>query len=339
VSLGRRLPAARSASRSAAFGVLAAILLGSCSGPQSTLDTAGRAADQIATLFWWMLGGAAMIWLGVMALAVYALRAHPDEFPSRKANLLIVGGGVGVTTVVLAALLIYGLWLMPGLVAAAPPGSLVISVSGERWWWRVRYEPPGEESFELANELRLPVGEPAELRLESPDVVHSFWVPALAGKVDMIPGRVNRVLLEPTRTGTFRGACAEYCGASHALMNFEVVVTERAEYERWLDAQAAPAAAPTGALAVRGAQAFVANGCGACHTVRGTPADGRVGPDLTHVASRLRIAAGVLPTGADAFARWVANTKELKPQVHMPAFGMLDEDEIAALAAYLEGLE
>jgi cytochrome c oxidase subunit 2 len=157
--------------------------------------------------------------------------------------------------------------------------------------------------------------------------------------MDMIPGRITRLALEPTRTGLFRGACAEYCGASHALMAFEVVVTEGGEFQRWLDAQGAPAATPVDAVALHGQNTFLANGCSACHTVRGTPAAGRIGPDLTHVASRASIGAATLPNEDDALVRWIRDTDRIKPGVHMPAFRALTSGELAALAAYLGSLQ
>jgi cytochrome c oxidase subunit 2 len=193
--------------------------------------------------------------------------------------------------------------------------------------------------MELANEIRLPVGERVAFHLESPDVIHSFWIPALSGKMDMIPGRQTRLALEPTRTGVFRGACAEYCGTSHALMSFDVVVLEPADFARWLEQQRAPAQPPVQPLAVHGQELFLANGCGACHTVRGTPADGVVGPDLTHVGSRLSLGAATLSNDPEAFQRWVANTDHVKPGVHMPAFGMLPPEDLRALAAYLDALQ
>jgi cytochrome c oxidase subunit II len=183
------------------------------------------------------------------------------------------------------------------------------------------------------------VGEPVQLRLESVDVIHSFWVPALHGKMDMIPGRVNHLTLRPTRTGVFRGACAEYCGASHALMALYVEVMTRDQFERWLDRQAAPAASPVDPLAQRGHQLFFATGCGACHAIRGTDASSVIGPDLTHVGGRLSLAAGILDNEVDAFRRWLTFTEHLKPGVQMPHFGMLPREDVAALAAYLEGLE
>jgi cytochrome c oxidase subunit 2 len=316
-----------------------ALLLAGCSGPQSALDPAGRGAERIADLFWWMTAGAIVIWLAVIGLAFYAIRVRPEAHSRRQTNLLIIGGGAVIPTVVLAGLLVYGLALMPGLLTPAPEGSLKIEVTGEQWWWRVRYLPPGGEAVDLANEIRLPVGERVEFHLESPDVIHSFWIPALGGKIDMIPGRRTRLTLEPTRTGVFRGACAEYCGTSHALMSFSVMVLEREDFARWLARQAEPAQEPTAPLATDGQALFLANGCGACHTVRGTPADGVVGPDLTHVGSRLSLGAGILPNEPEAFLRWIAHTEEVKPGVLMPTFGMLPLEDLRALAAYLDGLE
>lgn len=322
-------------------GAAGALWLAGCRGPQSALDPAGEGAERIATLFWWMAGGAGVIWLVVVALLLYSFQAQAEPHQQRRAKFLIIGGGALVPTLVLGVLLAFGLAEMPKLLAPAPEGSLTIAVSGEQWWWRVRYLPGARGGGEVtsANEIRLPVGEPVQILLESPDVIHSFWIPSLAGKVDMIPGRVTRLTLEAHRTGVFRGACAEYCGASHALMLFDAVVMEKRDFDRWLQAQREPAGPPVGALATRGRELFLAHGCGACHTVRGTPADGGVGPDLTHVGSRVSLGAGILVNDPAAFRRWIARTSVLKPEVHMPAFGMLPPEELAALAAYLDGLQ
>lgn len=313
--------------------------LSGCSGVQSALDPAAREAERMSNMFWLMTAGAIVVWLAVIALAVWSVRTPPESHTARRSRWIIVGGGAVIPTIVLTALLIYGLKPIPALLAPAPAGSLKISVSGEQWWWRVRYLPPGGPEVVVANEIRLPVGEPVEFRLESPDVIHSFWVPSLAGKVDMIPGRVNRLVLHPTRTGIFRGACAEYCGASHALMAFHVVVQERAEFDRWLAGQAAPAALPAEPIATRGQELFIANGCGACHTVRGTTAAGVIGPDLTHVGSRLSLAAGSLPSDPDSYQRWIGHTTNIKPGVLMPPFHMLPPEDLRAIAVYLHGLK
>jgi cytochrome c oxidase subunit 2 len=217
-------------------------------------------------------------------------------------------------------------------------GALVIQVTAKQWWWRFEYVTPAGR-VETANELRLPAGERVELQLSSPDVIHSFWVPSLAGKMDAIPGRLTRIALEPTQTGTFRGTCAEYCGASHALMAFSVVVVAPRDFDVWMEAQARTGAMPIDPLQARGAAAFLANGCSACHTIRGTSAAGRIGPDLTHVGSRTRIAAETLPNAAESLIRWIRETDRLKPGVHMPPFRTLATDELSALAAYLSNLQ
>lgn len=305
--------------------------------PQSALVTAGRDAERIADLFNVMAIGGLIIWVAVTAVAVYVIRVRRPH-SERAANLLILGGGVALPTVVLGALLAYGLPVLPAILAPAHAGSLRIHVTGKQWWWRVHYMTP-DGPIETANELRLPVGQRVELQLASRDVIHSFWVPSIAGKMDMIPGRVTRLALEPTRTGVFRGVCAEYCGASHALMAFHVVVMEESEFTAWLEAQAQPAQAPLDALAAQGAAAFSANGCTACHTVRGTATAGQIGPDLTHVGSRLGIGAATLRNEPEAFATWIAQTDRVKPSVHMPAFRGLSATDLSALAAYLDSLQ
>ncbi|HTV17294.1 MAG TPA: cytochrome c oxidase subunit II [Polyangiaceae bacterium] len=320
------------------FVAAAALALSSCSGVQSALAPAGQQAEHLARIFWWMTGGTLAIWLLVIGIALYAAYT-----PARKdlvgARRLVVWGGVIVPTVVLTLVLCFGLALIPRFVDPAAPSDLSVHVTGEQYWWRVKYPRAGAAPLELANEIRLPVGAEVDFLLDSTDVIHSFWIPSLGGKVDMIPGRQTRLRLSPRRTGTFRGVCAEYCGASHAWMAFSVVVQERAEFERWLERQAAPARTPSEGLAREGRDVFTANGCGACHTLRGTLSSGVVGPDLTHVGGRESLAAGVLPNHEAGFGRWVVETDRLKPGVHMPAFGMLAAHELRALAAYLESLE
>lgn len=333
---GRRRDARRPAA------TLAALALTGCAGADSTLNPAGTEAETIAQLFRIMAIGATAIWAAVIGVALYAA-LRPDRAHGRRTTRwLILGGGAIAPTLVLGVLLLYGLVLMPQLRQPVGDDGLRVAVSGEQWWWRVRYFPAdgagAGQGIALANEIRLPVGERVRFTLTSPDVIHSFWIPALGGKLDMIPGHRTTLVLQSTRTGVFRGACAEYCGTSHAYMQFVVVVMEREAFARWLRWQAAPALAPRGALARRGQQAFGRNGCGACHAVRGTAADGVVGPDLTHVGSRASLGAGILPNDVHAFDRWITDTHAVKPDVLMPSFGMLPDDELHAIAAYLEGL-
>jgi cytochrome c oxidase subunit 2 len=323
-----------------AAALLCAVAVAACDGPQSALDPAGRGAARLAELFAALTAGAAVIWCATVALALYGTYGRRKSRARAAGSWLIVGGGVALPVVVLAGTLSYGLALLPPLLPAADDDRLQIEVIGEQWWWRVRYPASGGgPPLDLANELHLPAGEVVELSLSSDNVIHSLWIPPLGGKADMIPGRRTRLVLEPTEPGVFRGVCAEYCGTSHALMAFRVVVHERPEFEAWLAAQRAPAAEPRSELAASGADAFLHNGCSACHTVRGTAAAGVVGPDLTHVGSRLSLGAGTLPNDSAAFGRWLSLTDVIKPSVHMPAFGMLPAAEIRALAAYLEELQ
>lgn len=312
-----------------------------CSGPRSALDPAGDAAERVTNLYWWMVAGSVVIFLMVIGLTIYAIRARRQPDNERKSNLLIIGGGVIFPVVVLTALLAHGLAMLPDFTGSAPAGSLKITVHGKQWWWRVKYESAAGQWVELANEIRLPVNEPVEFRLESYDVNHSFWIPPLGGKLDLIPGRVTRLALKPTRTGVFQGVCAEYCGLSHAFMQFPVVILEKAEFENWLTHQSEAAAQSADAEVIRGQELFFANACNACHTVRGgaRPAQSAIGPDLTHVGSRLSIAAGRLPNDVESIARWIARTNSIKPGTLMPAFTNLPPEDLRALAIYLKSLE
>ena len=319
--------------------LLAALAATGCGGVQSALTPAGADANRILVLFWWMTAVGLIVWVLVVAIAVYYARRGAGGRNLRRDRWLILGGGVVFPTATVTILLIYGLAMIPRTVARAPAGSLEIAVTGEQWWWRVRYIRADGGDVPLANELRMPLGEPIQLRLDSDNVIHSFWVPSLAGKVDMIPGRVTYLTVRPSATGIFRGACAEYCGTAHALMAFYVEVMEKAAFEQWLDHQAAPAGPVSGADATRGARVFAATGCGACHTVRGTTARGQIGPDLTHVGGRLSIGAGILENRPDRIREWLARTAHIKPGVHMPEFDMLPDGDLRALAAYLHELK
>ncbi|MBV7377998.1 c-type cytochrome [Maritimibacter sp. DP4N28-5] len=317
--------------------LLTILATGGCAGQQSVLDPAGRDAEVLATLFWWMLGGAVVLWILMNGILFYVSRAKEREFSRRTAELFIIGGGIVFPTVVLAVLLSYALSEMP---RQRDLGSgLTVRVVGESWWWRVEYLPDGWDTpIVSANELRLPTGSRSEIKLAANGVIHSLWIPALGGKTDMIPGRETRMSLEPETPGDYRGQCTEFCGESHALMAFGAVVMEPEAFADWLDKQAQEAAPPTGTESIRGREVFAAEGCGGCHTVRGTPADGLVGPDLTHLADRRTLAAGVLPMTEAAMIDWLRDPEAIKPGVHMPAYGHLDDADLSALATYLLGL-
>ena len=302
----------------------------------AALEGAGRDAAQVIPLFAVMVVGAALIWIVVTWLALHAMRRRHQQWSERAGLWLIAIGGFVVPAVALAALLAYGMPTLARQLDDDRGATVHLTVTGEQWWWRVRYAVPGGGSVELANEVRLPRGRVAAVTLASHNVIHSFWIPSLAGKMDMIPGRVTRLTLEPTETGAFRGVCAEYCGASHAKMAFAVEVMEPGDFDRWLLAQAQPSVA---AAASAGAVAFLRNGCGACHAIRGTAAAGTIGPDLTHVGSRIGIAAASLPNSESDIARWIAQPDHVKPGSLMPPFGMLPTADLQAMAAYLRSLQ
>jgi cytochrome c oxidase subunit 2 len=309
------------------------------SGSQSILAPAGPHAEAVANLHWILTWGGAAIFLLVILLTAAAILLPPERRRAIVGQRFVAWMGLAFPISVLSALLVYSFLVVQGPLAA-PPAKLRVEVVGEQWWWRVVYlDDEGKPRFETANEIRVPVGTPVEYVVKSADVIHSFWVPSLAGKIDMIPGRTNRIRFAASEAGVYRGQCAEYCGGTHALMALYVVVLSPAEFESWLTRESGPAPAPDGALAARGQALFLANGCGGCHAVRGSAAIGAIGPDLTHVGGRLSLAAGTLPNEREAFARWIAFTHTVKPEVKMPSFGTITGEDLIAVAAYLEGLE
>ena len=313
----------------------ARLITGLLDGPQSVLAPAGPDAVLIAEISWVLFAGGAIVFVVVMAIAAYAIGARRERAADLSSRALVVGGGIVFPTVVLTALLGYSLWRSTAL-AVAGGAPLRIEVTGEQWWWRVHYlDAEGRVDFATANEIRIPVGTPVDLTLRSADVIHSFWVPALAGKLDMIPGRVTSMRISADRTGTYRGQCAEYCGGPHGFMALAVVAEAQPDFATWAQAQRAPARRTTGQA---GAIAILESACSACHTVRGTRAAGTRGPDLTHLASRRALGAERLPMGAASIAAWITSNQHLKPGNLMPEFRNFTEPELRALVAYLEAL-
>jgi len=310
---------------------------------QSVLQPATATADSIFEIGVVLTIGAALIFLGVMTLLALSLRRRPpSRRPSRASERLwIVGGGVVFPVLVLSALMVYASVRTSGLTTRADlADGLVIAVTARLWWWEVRYRDPASgKDVVLANEMRIPVGRPLTLALDSADVIHSFWVPELAGKIDMVPGRLHHLHLEARQPGVHRGQCAEYCGEQHARMALHVVALAPEEFDAWLAAQAAPAAAPPDDLAQRGREAFLHERCNACHTIRGVSEESDLGPDLTHVGSRLFIGAGTLPTHRGTLGGWIADTQGIKPGARMPSFDRLDGQTLNALATYLDHLK
>ncbi|MGE0717896.1 MAG: c-type cytochrome [Alphaproteobacteria bacterium] len=308
--------------------------LGGCSRIQSALSPQGVEAERIGVLFWGTTILLAIVLLATATVAIVAASGNARVRGLIATERFVVGAGLAFPVICLSALLAWSVSVM----AERPAGGdspIRIRVIGEQWWWRVIYRLPDGTEFESANELRIPVGQPVPLTLETADVIHSFWVPNLAGKIDMIPGRKNALTLHATAAGISRGQCAEYCGGPHAWMAFHVVALDADAFARWLEDERGPAPA----AGATGHETFVRIGCGACHRVRGLPgADGRIGPDLTHVAGRLSIGAGRLGSDAAAIASWITGNQHLKPANRMPAYRILETDELAALAGFVAGL-
>ncbi|WP_102960567.1 cytochrome c oxidase subunit II [Mangrovicella endophytica] len=324
------------ARRSAALPLL---VIGGCSVEQSALHPTGAGAEQIYSLFWVMTIGGGLIFAAVLLCTLWAIYGGSGIRRTLSAEGMIYGAGVFFPAAVLSALLGYGLYLMQeSAFASSPTGAPQIAVSGEMWWWRVQYRDAQGRSLESANEVHVPVGETVNLALTTKDVIHSFWAPQLAGKLDMIPGRTNMLSVTATKPGISRGQCAEYCGGAHALMSFVVVAHPADEYAQWLDGEAAPAKAPDTEREKLGQDLFLRSGCGACHAVRGTAAAGTIGPDLTHVGSRKSLGAATLNNDEASFKRWIVDNQHIKPENGMPPYRIFTEAELDALAAYLDGL-
>lgn len=302
-------------------------------GVASVFDGNGTQAMQIATIGWVLLIGAAIIMLAVGGTLWLAMTGGERTRSLLGGERTVTLLGIVFPVIVLTALLHYSLLIMRN--DAADEAVVEIAVTGEQYWWRVSYD----ENISSANELRIPVGQRTVLRLASSDVIHSFWAPSLAGKIDLIPGRTTRMTLMPERPGIFRGACAEFCGTGHAFMAFNVIVMSTADYRTWRTHELGPATPPSTTLAQQGAELFQRAGCGGCHAIRGTGAAGSIGPDLTHFGSRTTIGAGTLTMSEANIASFITNTDRHKPGNAMPPFRIFSADEMQALSAYLFGLK
>jgi cytochrome c oxidase subunit II len=320
----------------------------SVSPPLGYLDAAGRRADIILPLTWFTAIVSVIVCLIIAVLlwmAIRRKRASGGAEETRSVPVERGGNGLRWISVGLAIsavpLLITLVWTLVALAeVSGPPGdsAVVLDVTGHQWWWEVRYnsEHPAE-IFTTANEIHIPVGVPVLVRLHGGDVIHSFWVPKLSGKTDAIPGQTNLSWLQARAPGRYRGACAEFCGPQHANMAFEVVAEPQADYERWRLAQLQPAPGPTSQSQIRGL-ALVQYRCGLCHQVRGTRAGAISAPDLTHLMSRRRLAAGALPNNSGNLAAWIQNAQSIKPNSLMPNQYLAGE-QLADVQAYLEILK
>ncbi len=292
-----------------------------------------------ADLFWFILLITAGVFVLVETLLLYAVvrfRARdPQAIPPQihGNNALEISW---TTATALGLAVIFAMtWRTMAATSAPQVDALPVKVIGHQWWWEFQYPTLG---ITTANELVIPVGRPVRMIVTSADVIHSFWVPQLGGKMDAIPGRENVLWLQSDVEGIYHGQCAELCGISHANMRLRVRVVSDAEFQRWVEAQRVPAAQPADPLAQRGYQIFLSKACVGCHTIEGTPAKGNVGPNLTHVGSRTTIAAGLLENTPENLALWLDNPPAVKPGSLMPRLGLTSE-EIQALVAYLSSLK
>ncbi|WP_454884955.1 cytochrome c oxidase subunit II [Sphingomonas oryzagri] len=317
--------------------------------PLNFLTSAGKRADITLPLTWFVLAVSIIVCLIIAVLLWMAVkRRRATGGAAETAGIAVErnsGAGLRWITIALALsavpLLVTLVWTMAALAhVAGPPRrtEMTIDVTGHQWWWEVEYHGPNpSDMFATANEIHIPVGVPVVVRLHGGDVIHSFWVPQLAGKTDAIPGQQNIAWLEAKRPGVFRGQCTEYCGAEHAKMGFEVVAQPAADFERWRLAQLQTAPPPGNPQQAYGMQLTTFR-CGLCHAIRGTDAGSHYGPDLTHLMSRRTIAAAMLPNNPGALSGWVQNPQSVKPDALMPD-QHLSGPELEAVTAYLETLK
>lgn len=332
------------------YFILAGLLfwLSGCGLPQSTLNPHGQAADYLSTLIWIeviMLCAITFIMWVLLAWVATRKRGRLDEhepWDSAGGQRWILIGGFAVPFLVLSTL--FGLstdWLSNFPVDAShPPAGPDIEIVGHQWWWELHYvRGPVYQHFMTANEIHIPVGRPVDIELRTEDVIHSFWIPTLHGKVDLIPGQPNFIRIEADHPGVFRGQCAEFCGEEHARMALLVVAQTEQDYEAWRKNELSDAAEPTTAEALHGRDVFMGAACALCHEVRGTQALGRVAPDLTHIGSRLRIASDYYENNQANLEAWVTHAQSLKPGALMPNLTAFSGTDLRALVAYLQSLK
>ena len=317
-----------------------ALLLGStASAETSMLDPRGPRAERVADLWWIMFVLGAIVFFVVMAFLLVAIRRARRQSDSSnetdEASTTPIKIGVAITTAIVLLLVGLTFWAQRDLAAPDDPAAMTIEVVGHQYWWEVYYPDAG---FMTANEIHIPVGEPVSVRLSADDVIHSFWVPELSGKLDLVPGRVNEFWIQADESGVYLGECAEYCGLQHALMQFRVVADPPDVFAAWIDHQSQPAPPSTDPMIQRGEQIFLGSACVYCHAVRGTAALSDFGPDLTHLASRETLAAGTLDNNRANLAVWIVDPQSVKVGNLMPGIDISDED-LDALLTYLESLE
>ena len=328
------------------LGLILAASAGGCiMGNESTFNPAGPQAGRINSLWWYMFAVATIVWILVVIALLYAARrghrrAAPngsDEINARMKNPVIAAAAT--TALILIGTLVYSVNTGEALASLPSDKALRIRITGHQWWWEAEYmDPVSGNQVTTANEIHIPVGEPVQIIGTSPDVIHSFWVPNLTGKKDLIPGHTTALWLQADKAGIYRGQCAEFCGHQHAKMAILVLAEPRSQFNSWYNSQLQPAAPPSDSMSQAGEKIFMAKGCPLCHTIGGTRAFGRIGPPLTHIASSYTLAAGTLKNTRGNLAGWIVDPQRIKPGVRMPP-NDLSGSELQALLSYLETLK
>jgi len=326
---------------------LQSVLAAGAARQQSVLRPAGPQADSAARLWWiafWIAAAVYAITIGTLLWAAWRAhrRVRTGAQPPSSAERTMrraVGGALGVTVAILLVFISYDIGAGRSLLAPSRSNYLTIHVTGHQWWWEVEYaDTLPHDRVTTANEIHIPVGEPVRVELSAHDVIHSLWVPELAGKRDLVPGYHQAVWLQADTAGVYRGQCAEFCGLQHAHMALYVIADPPDRFQSWLASQRQPAPAPGDSVAARGLRVFLGAQCPLCHSIAGTPAYGNVGPDLTHLASRNTIAAGTLANTRGNLGGWITNPRSIKPGTTMPP-SQLEPRDLQALLAYLETLK
>jgi cytochrome c oxidase subunit II len=314
----------------------------------SIFDPRSPQATAVAHLWWWMFAVGGGVWVIVVATMLYAVFAkrgergsdslyHVDPATHSRMERVVIAAGFA-TVLILATFLVYD-YAAGRALAQHPQRALTIDVTGHQWWWEVQYENPDpSKSIVTANEIHVPVGEPVQFKLRAADVIHSFWIPNLNGKRDLVPGYVATHWFRADTAGVYRGQCAEFCGLQHAKMAVYIIADPPVKFAAWMAAASASEVPPTDSTLVYGEHVFLTSGCSVCHSVAGTPAFGTVGPALSHFKSRQTIVAGTLANTRDNLTHWIANPDSIKPGVRMPAMP-LNATDLHALVSYLETLK
>lgn len=313
------------------------VLFGCTPDSPNMLQPRGPAASHIATLWWILFAFGAAVFVVVSLLFFYAIfrkRRPTGASAPPDATRFVVIGGVVIPAIILLIAFAATMWTTIRIVDAEPD-VLTIEAVGHQFWWEIDYP---EQGIRIANEIHIPVGQPVNILVSPMDVIHSFWVPQLSGKIDMIPGKTNTITLQADEPGEYRGICAEFCGLSHAHMQFLVIAQLPNEFAAWVERQQQVPEPPTTDILVRGQQLFLGSACVYCHAVAGTTAASEFGPDLTHFGSRRTIAAGILENNRGNLLAWIVDPQTIKPGNKMPGIDMSSED-LQALATYLESLE